>query len=242
MNLIIYSSIIILICISCGHLIEPIGPSDWKLQYENRDNIRYYAIHFADENNGWIVGSSGTIKRTIDGGDTWHVVKHNSLGGSQLTAFNENKIYFLNLKLLFRTFDGGLTWDSLTIATPKNYNNYEISFPNPNYGYITTVNGTGGMIISDFPIMMTKNGGSTWQVSEFLSTENFGISCIYFVDGNTGWIAGGSRIFKTDNGGEKWMLDYSSISGTIGAKDIYFINVNCGWLINYDGQIYKYKI
>lgn len=324
MKLYIYSSIIIFFCMSCGQITQPISRSSWTLQYENLDNITYYAIHFTDENSGWIVGYSGTIKHTSDGGDTWktqysgvqsnlwdiffinnqigwicgadntilktvnagytwnhissanisdkinvaitfvnenngwissnsgeiskssdggltwQVIKQNNIGGSRLTAFDENIVYYLNKKLLFKTFDGGLTWDSLVVSTPKNYMNYGMFFPDPNNGYITTVNGTGGMLISDYPVLMTKNGGSTWQTSEYLKTESYGIICVYFTDENNGWIAGGN-IFKTNNGGENWILDYSAKTGTIGAKDMCFINENCGWLINWEGQIYKYK-
>mgnify|MGYP001563116948 CR=1 FL=1 len=88
--------------------------------------------------------------------------------------------------------------------------------------------------------MITKNGGTTWQTSDYLKTESFGTTCVYFTDKNNGWISGGSNIYKTSNGGENWILDYSSSTGTIGANDMYFLNENCGWLINWEGQIYKY--
>ena len=322
MKLFIFSFFLIISCLFCGKITEPNNSSGWNLQFDNNDNITYYAIHFADEKNGWIVGYSGTIKKTSDGGDNWEsqlsgvqsnlwdvcfinnkigwvcgadntilktadsgetwnkiflpdntekinvsiqfidenngcvsnnngeilksddggmnwqVVKYNNIGGARIAIFDESTVYFLSGKL-FRTYDSGLTWDSLLVSTPNNYMNNEMFFCNPNCGYITTANGTGGMMISEYPIMRTTNGGSTWQASEYLKSESNGLRCVFFTDEKNGWVAG-SNIYKTDNGGESWNLDYSSKTGTLGSKNMYFIDEKIGWLINWDGQIYKY--
>ena len=108
----------------------------------------------------------------------------------------------------------------------------------PHNGFFITENGTGGTIINEYPIIMTKNGGNSWQSSDYLKSDGF--RCVYFIDKNNGWIAG-NNIYKTNNGGVSWLPDYSPKTGTLGAKDLYFINKNCGWLISWDGQIYKYE-
>lgn len=307
--------------LSCQKTTEPIGLSEWRLQYDNNDDITYYAIQFTDENNGWIIGYSGTIKKTSDGGKTWIsqpsettanlwdisfidnetgwicgaentvlktansgqtwtkislagisetinvsiqfidenngwlsnnqgeilksndgginwvVVKHNNIGGANLAVFDENTTYFFSGKL-FRTFDGGVKWDSTNVSLPKNYRISDISFPNQENGYFSTENGTGGTIIKEYPVVSTKNGGISYQSSDYLSS--YGFRCIYFEDEDYGWIAG-DNIYRTINGGETWQLNYHLDSGTLHAKDIYFINRNCGWLITWDGQIYKYE-
>lgn len=307
--------------LSCNIITAPAGYDNWHLKYENRDDLTYYAIHFTDENNGWIVGYAGAIKKTstggstwvaqqsnvtanlwdisfidhdigwicgadntvlktinsgktwnkilipgnsdkvnvaiqfinenigwcstnngeilksVDGGITWQVVRQNNIGGARLVVFDENTTYFLSGKL-YRTFDGSVTWDSSSIAMPTKYRISNMFFTDPLNGYFVTENGTGGTLINEYPVIMTKNGGSDYYSSDYLNDDGF--RCLYFVDQNNGWIAG-NNIYKTVNGGKSWQLDYYLITGTLGAKDLSFINKNCGWLINWDGQIYKYE-
>jgi len=310
-----------LIIFSCS--TEPNLKHAWTLQREQQDEVTYFAIHFADENSGWIVGSSGTIKKTSDGGDSWQaqqsrvqsnlwevcfinnltgwicgadntilkttdggetwqkiflpgisekiiiaikfidekngcisnnsgeilksedgglswqIIKQNNVGGARIAMFDENIIYFLSGKL-FKTFDGGLTWDSVQVFTPENYMSFEMFFSDPENGYVTTINGTGGTLISKFPVMITNNGGDSWQSSEYIKPESYGFTSVYFTDKKNGWIAG-NNIYKTTNGGESWRLEYSIKTGISGAKDLFFLNKNYGWFISWDGQIYKYE-
>ena len=104
-----------------------------------------------------------------------------------------------------------------------------ISVVNADTAYVVGFNGT---------ILKTTDGGTVWQPLTSGTTEP--LFSVFFIDDTTGWVAG-NNIYKTNNGGENWMLDYSTKTGPIGAKDMCFINENCGWLINWDGQIYKYK-
>ena len=78
------------------------------------------AITFIDENNGLLSNNHGEILKSSDGGMTWKVVKRNNVGGARLAFFDENTAYFLSGRL-FRTFDGGITWDSIDVSIPKNY-------------------------------------------------------------------------------------------------------------------------
>ena len=220
----------ILKTIDAGKTWDKITPS------EPSDKLNV-AIKFIDEQNGWLSNNHGEILKSSDGGFVWQVVKQNNIGGAHLAVFDENTVYFLNGKL-FRTFDGGETWDSLNVSTPTNYMSSEMFFSDPQTGYITTVNGTGGTIINEYPILMTKNGGINWQASDYL--EGNGFVCVYFIDKDNGWI-GGSNVYKTSNGGENWILDYSPNFGPLHIKEIFFITQDCGWLTNWGGQIYKYE-
>lgn len=306
------------IIISCS--TEPNINSGWMLKSSQQDDITYYAIHFTDENNGWIVGYSGTIKKSVDGGQTWvsqtsnvqsnlwdvcfinkqigwicgadnillkttdggenwnkiklsdstnivnvcmkfidinngwisnnhgeilkssdgglswQIAKQDNYGGACLTVFDENTVYALSGKL-DKTFDGGLTWNTKDVPTPKNYAKREMSFSDPSHGFIPTINGTGGTIITEYPILITTDGGNTWISSNSLKSESAGFKTVFFVDNENGWVAG-NDIFRTKNGGNNWQLEYS---GIIGAKDMCFINESYGWLLTYGGQIYKYE-
>lgn len=322
MKKLIFSSIIFIYFFLASSCTGPEDRSAWSLQYENEDGITYYAINFIDELNGWIVGYSGTIKKTsdggkrwilqqsgiqdnlwdidfinydhgwacgagntllktrdggktwntlelsgresainvelefineshgwmsnnqgdilktTDGGESWQIAYHNNFGGSRLVVFDQENMYFLNFNRLLRTSDGGITWDSCTVSAPQNYMITEMFFTNPSHGYIVTMNGTGGMIIDEYPVLLSKNCGNSWQTSDYLKSKS-GFKCVYFIDNEYGWIAG-DNIYKTKNGGESWKLEYSGQDDPVYAKDIFFINKDLGWLINYNGQIYKY--
>jgi photosystem II stability/assembly factor-like uncharacterized protein len=321
------SLIILSFFISCK---EPTSPStdsfQWFLQREKQDDITYYSIYFSNETNGWIVGYSGIIKHSSDGGITWYsqqsgvssnlwgvcfvnsqngwvcgagntVLRTLDGGGSwqnispadtsgpiyvsikfidenvgwmssnsgeilkstnggiswelnkkcnltaRLAVFNANSVYALVpgviIEKLYKTFDGGAIWDSVQFSIPKNYRESGMFFANANCGWITTENGTGGTIINDYPVVMTEDAGITWSSSDLL--KDGGVTCVYFVTDKIGWVAGFNNIYKTIDGGKHWNLEFSTNNGELHAKDIHFCNASCGWIINYSGQIYKYK-
>lgn len=320
MKFYIYSFFIIICCISCRKSTEPINQSGWHLHYENNDGITYYGIQFADELNGWIVGYSGTIKKTSDGGKswktqsgnvqsnlwdlcfinsntgwicgagnsllkttnagktwnvitvpgdsgyinveikfidkdngwmsnnhgeilkssdggaTWNIVKQNNLGGARLAVFDKNTVYFLSQKL-FRTFDGGMTWDSLAVTTPQNYAIHEMYFTDQDNGYITTRNGTGGMLIKKYPVLITKDGGNSWYCSEYV--DEMMLLCCFFINENLGWLAGFEKVYKTSDGGNNWISDFEPVD--FGAKEMFFLDKKDGWIITWSGDIYKYN-
>lgn len=310
-----------LLFLSCDRVFEPYRPSEgWFLQSVQNDGITYHAITFADENDGWLVGHSGTIKhtnnggdswrlqqshvssdlwdvffkdnkigwacgsddtilrtldggasweritlpqegnktyvaiqfanetigwtsnnqseilKTIDGGRSWEVQTTHRVGGARLCVIDENVVYYLAGQM-YRSFDGGITWDSLETEIPNTYRPTDMFFTDSDNGYIVVENGTGGAIITDYPVFITQDGGHTWQPSEWLEDEGF--RCVHFMDEQTGWVAGNENIYKTTDGGDHWQLEYSSQS--LRAKDIHFIDARSGWIVNWNGDIFKYQ-
>lgn len=195
-------------------------------------------IKFVDENNGWISNNQGEILRTTNGGLSWDIKKSGLIGGSRLSVFNSQTVYALSGQL-YKTFDNGETWDSVKVSVPRNYRASEMFFISSNDGYIVTENGTGGMMITEFPVVITNDGGETWSSSEYIKDGT--LWSIYFINKNVGWIAGSQNIYKTIDGGEHWSLEFSPPNGKLFAKDIYFIDESNGWIINFDGEIYKYQ-
>jgi len=312
------SILLIMILFSCSDIKDESG---WYLQYENLDDITYYGIHFINENIGWIVGYNGTIKKTVDGGDSWtlqqsgvtsnlwdisfindqlgwicgsnntilktenggeswnallsvggserifvtlqfadenigwissnqgeilrsadggsswEVVKDDNLGGARISIIDDNTIYILSGKL-YHSSDSGDTWESDSIAVPKNYTVSNFYFIDKNRGYFTLINGTGGTIITEYPILSTIDGGNNWELSDYYSDAGF--RCIYFVDQNIGWVGGIENVYKTKDGGNSWSLDFTPENDYLFSKDMCFVDKNHGWIINYDGQVFKY--
>lgn len=220
------------------------GGKEWiNISPSRSSNKINVEMKFVDENNGWISNNHGEIQRTTDGGVTWDIKKSGIIGGSRLALFDAQTIYALGHTFdgtkLYKTLDGGSKWDSVAVPVSEYYNVSGMFFINSNDGYVIYENGTGGMIITEYPVTITKDGGKTWSSSEYL--KDGGFRCVYFINENVGWIAGGQNIYKTIDGGNQWFLDFSPSNGILSAKDIYFINESCGWVINWDGQIYKYE-
>jgi photosystem II stability/assembly factor-like uncharacterized protein len=196
----------------------------------------FVSITFIDENVGWISSNSGEILRSTDGGISWEVKKRCHLT-ARLAVLNTNTVYAFSGKL-YKTFDGGTTWDSVQVSIPDNYRDSEMFFFNTNCGWITTENGTGGAMISDYPIVLTEDAGLSWSTSDLLKDR--GIRCVYFVTDKVGWVSGVNNIHKTIDGGKHWTLEFSPDNGELFAKDMCFYNEKCGWVLNWNGQIYEY--
>ena len=71
-----------------------------------------YAIDFSDRETGWIVGELGSIRHTVDGGETWarkQAGTRKTLFG--LAAVSKDKAWAVGIDgLVVRTVDGGVTW------------------------------------------------------------------------------------------------------------------------------------
>ena len=110
------------------------GGITWLGEYQN-NNIYLNGIHLIDTNNGFAVGSKGTILRTTDNGATW-------IQQTSGTLSNLYCIFFIDLNngwivgeggLILRTTNGGVTFvenEGNNISQPKDYL-LEQNFPNP---------------------------------------------------------------------------------------------------------------
>lgn len=107
---------------------------------------------------------------------------------------------------LFRTTNGGVTWDSVQI--PLGF--VDVDFVSPDTGFVL-IN-----IFSSFSIARTNNGGDSWATDTLPQSTYFDM--IRFVDANTGYATSNyGAVYKTTNGGVNW----SSIplTGYSGAAD-----------------------
>jgi photosystem II stability/assembly factor-like uncharacterized protein len=219
------------------------GGKTWiNLSPEDSNKKTYVAIKFIDDAVGWISNNNGEILKSTDGGFSWELKKKCESGGALLAVLNSNTIYALQRiqAYLYKTFDGGITWDSVKVSIPKYYAASDMSFPNVDNGWLSTWNVTAGMMIYEYPVIITNNGGTTWFSSDSLKDAELGFRCVYFINKNTGWVAGSDNVYKTRDGGKHWQLDFTA-SKDLSAEDMFFINEKCGWIISLDGAIFKYE-
>ncbi|MFA6923494.1 MAG: YCF48-related protein [Bacteroidales bacterium] len=191
----------------------------------------YTSVKFVNTDTGYVVGSGGTILKTINGGNNW--IKQNS----GITSNSFYSVFFNNSstgyvsgegEIILKTTDEGTNWvcqNSVSYLTRKFS---QIFFPNSNIGY--AVGSYKGKIFK------TTNGGTNWV--QQISGTTRSLSSVYFTDINTGYIVGlNDTILKTTDGGNNWIKQTSATSKSL--TFIYFQNSNIGYAVGGSGAIIK---
>lgn len=212
-NIFIIQYILISLCITTITFSQ----EGWTLQTSGT-NILLCDVFFRDQNNGWIVGNSGTILRTTDGGTNWVPAASGTSNALYSVFFIDTEIGWcvgLNGTILKST-DGGMNWSSQTSGTNRTFNS--VFFVDQSNGWIT-----GGTVFK------TTNGGIDW-LTQSVGTDN-SVNSVFFVNQDTGWTAGtnwfSGRILKTTDAGTNWISQFE-IPG-LNMNSVQFINPNNGW-------------
>lgn len=181
--------------------------------------------------NLWIVGDSGKI--TLVGYPqpspifTGYITQNDLYCGF---AVNDSAFYCAGENgVAFRTFDYGLTWDTLDTQTSDNIN--DIYFADAANGWIA---GNDGLL------KVTADSGSTWT---WVSTPLFAFydyNGFAYQDsmGLNPYVVGqsGNAQFSTD-GGVNWLSFSTGTTGDI--QKIRFLNSLSGLMCGEDGYIYR---
>ncbi|HEY5535987.1 MAG TPA: hypothetical protein VIL99_13765, partial [Ignavibacteria bacterium] len=191
-------------------------------------------VKFFDENTGIIItqniDSNRGILRTTNGGQNWIQIKHcYNYACQKIDSTIFYSISTINgYSFLYRTFNKGVTWDSVSSYSGIGYN--RLSFINKDTGWVS------GWIDGVPYIWRTTNGGINLTIQ---AGSNVGGNEIFFynkkVNGEyVGWVNNSSALWKTTNSGNNWFQ--VSCPGT----DLYqitFINEYTGWASI--GNMYK---
>lgn len=198
-------TIFIFLITSCSILF--VQAQNWTLLNPPLGGNFLNSICWGGMNTLYSVGSSGTILKSVDVGDTW--VKLTS--GTQKRF---NSVWFINSDtgvvvgdngIILKTLNGGLTWED------HSYNDFVFNFPgqglqsvcftDANTGYAAgykVVEEPHGEIV-DFGILVkTTDGGINWY-----SVSQFG-DCIFyslcFPSKTLGFVTGSDRTIGRNNG------------------------------------------
>jgi photosystem II stability/assembly factor-like uncharacterized protein len=181
-------------------------------------DIIYYGIHFADAQNGWMVGEYGNIRHTNDGGKTWDS-QHDSLldqlaerGGIRdvmsMGAFF--RVYFTDQNKGIVVGAGGAVavtdnggeewrWVSREGDNPEvpNLHIYDVE-PSRQDGRLIAI-GTNGLILT------SPNGGRTWQPARAPEGIYTWINGIALSNNGKGVTVGGKgTVLLSDDAGQTW--------------------------------------
>lgn len=127
------------------------GGETWSLLFSGTDYPKFYAVDFINANEGWVVGASGKIYHTTDGGANW--VAQASGVNFKLNAvkfMDANTGYVVGAQdVVLYTTDGGQLWqiDTPDYGVPYAFYNYtSIAIPNRFELWVTGNNGTIGKL------------------------------------------------------------------------------------------------
>jgi photosystem II stability/assembly factor-like uncharacterized protein len=196
-------------------------------------NERLGVIYFRDEFNGFIgyrVGGGQVIAKTTDAGASWHTVQleFSTYSGdvSDIFMVDDKNGWAtcdatdasLTNRGLYRTTDGGLTWKSTQVITDAT-SVVQVG---------QSVYVTSRRVVPVVPMVISRNGGSSWQQSTPTLMND-----LAFVDAQHGV---GSRYergsgtsgnwYRTSDGGANWIaipnMDESwSVYGEPGTPNFY---------------------
>ncbi len=203
-NLKTYFSLMLILILISGQS-NTYSQTGWILK---STGININSVFFINPSLGWMVGDSGLIYATYDGGVSWS-------GLESKTTSNLKSIFFKTETTgwaagangtIIKTSDGGNNWTVLTTGITSGISS--IHFPTLDSGYAVGVN-----------LLKTTNGGTTW-----LDLGIYTANCVFFTSANNGFFTDDSHIYKTTNGGIYWSTFIFS-----GHKSIFFINPSTGW-------------
>jgi len=168
---------------------------------------------------------SGIVKSN-DGGSAWYDISGGITGGDPVAAVpplfydpQDTNDLFTATNKIYRTTNGGLQWEAISPAIPKDTNSF-----------ITCLacDGSARMFLcgaSDGTLALSKDGGSTWaSVSTPLAGEWFASAAVANVNGAL--YAGYASIDNIDNKSNTKLLFRSTDSGETWQP---FINPNSGF-------------
>ena len=166
-----------------------------------------------EANIGFSAGTGLKIFKAEGDIDLWHkLIINDDLTSIFFTS--EYKGFVLSEGLyskLFKTTDGGLSWDTVPGVPGGNC----ITFTDSLTGYYGT---------TASQIYKTTDGGESWYAVNGIINL---IAKIIFINSQTGWAVGGPRIFKTTDGGENWYEQLNRPGA--GFTSINFVDSLYGW-------------
>jgi photosystem II stability/assembly factor-like uncharacterized protein len=203
--------------------------SQWVVQ-PSGTSVFLKSVYFPNADTGYIVGNSGMILYTSNGGNLW--TQQNSGTNNNLVSvyFPEaNTGYAVgDAGTILKTTNGGILWTSQNSGTTNSLKS--ICFPDAEIGY--AVGGAG-------TIQKTTNGGGIWTSQN--SGTSMTLNSVYFTDSSAGYAVGDSGIIlKTANGGASWTIKNSGTNSSYHLYSIQFPNANTGYAAGIYREFYQF--
>ncbi|MBN1482473.1 CSLREA domain-containing protein [candidate division KSB1 bacterium] len=188
-------------------------------------------VYFTDVHTGTVVGNTGTILRTLDGGLNWKVQDDNT---NNINFFD---VFFINANTgwavgrtgtIIRTTNGGYIWDV-----------FQNNLMQAQLNGVSFINSKRGVVVGSIGnIWFSSDGGYEWTVlhsGEIL--DNF--NDVAFGDAKVGVAVGGTgAIWRTTDGGLTWASIHTNLS-TNNLYSVSFGDANTVTTVGQFGVIHR---
>lgn len=159
-----------------------------------------YDLWFFNASTGIVVGETGYVGRTINGGTSFQAVD----AGIVPTSQRGQSVWFADQNVGFAAFGSGSGFAGTLIKTTDGGLTWSVMFSAPNS--VLTVSGTSSQnvfaVASDGTVFKTTNGGTNWTSTLSVGQFMYGMS---FLNSTTGFICGSSGgLYRTTDGGNVW--------------------------------------
>lgn len=193
---------------------------------------------FIDENIGYVIGGfPAKIFNTNDGGNSWNVIKRDSIldwySAIDFKDLNNGLLGGFEWGYLFQTTNGGQNW----IDIPLYVRRYKTIIYKEDKIWLLAEGDSPRYIIHSF------DNGATW-FPQIRSVIGEGILEIFFIDDNLGWAVGNfGKILKTTNGGFDSLITPTEPSLEY-PPDNFVFSDNYIWLRWYEieGSLFRIQI
>lgn len=237
------------------------GGKNWDTQtIESQDQLTAVkSLDFIDGKTGWMLVSYGAgagseyvgIYQTTDGGDSWKAVseqnpsgsENNGLPGSGLKtgiSFADGQkgwltgLWYADTIYLFKTRDGGKTWEQQNVTAPEGYNTQAgavetrplIFFDDKNF--LPVVFHQEGQPAIFY---VTDDGGDTWIPTAPVKASKNEELVWSFPDEKHGFATDGSKIFVTADGCRTWSTGITPNADLNKVSQIDFVSPKTGWAV-----------
>jgi photosystem II stability/assembly factor-like uncharacterized protein len=188
-------------------------------------------VSIVDKQTAYIVGSSGTILKTINGGETWTNIKNGLPSVAydktlrDVHAIDSDNILVCGSSGVFvKSTNGGSSWTPIDVDTTERLR--RMHFINDTEGWMV---GSGGLIYK------TTDGGNSWTKQS--SGTTISLYGVFFLNANTGYVVGDDGVFlQTTDGGAEWNLTDGLNAAKVddSFKDltsVIFKDAQNGWIV-----------
>lgn len=217
---------------------------NWSVLYYD-STTQMHHLSFVDENTGWVIGDKGLILKTTDGGLVWE--KQNLERNLYDVCFIDNNTGYLSSDdFLYRTINGGNSWDTVNYIKNLSGNKKECSVRNVCFksgydGFIVVryIHIDFDIFVFNYELQETTDAGKSWNVT-YLGYDMSKVNDIYkkytgselnSFDNSVSYYLSNNVLYKTnDNGTSRQSLYPPALS------KIFFVNKNVGYAVSAKGK------
>ena len=208
------------------------GKANW-IKVESGVTKTLYDIDFFESKNGWIVGDSGIILHTKDGGNKWETQSCNTGTFLKAVDFVDNYCgWACGKDTILCTTDGGETWNLQYFQNLGDGHFRDIQFLNKDTGFAV---GGYGDFDSKGILLRTDNGGENWSM---LSGNELSTLTKISIENENIWICGfGGKILLSKDAGLSWDEKNFNLTPLPSFTCIQFVDSLHGWVSSRDDYL-----